>query len=152
MPENEVDLELMLTTSRELLEKIQEFTQATLAAKTEAESFSLALVTHPAFDAVRLADLRDRADRLKERVRRFSRANECLKFLEWMAQDYETGELMHPLARLFKHKVVPSTDSRGNACLYTGDTVIEAIEKWMSETSYETRKDLTNGKQNSSRR
>lgn len=101
-----------------------------------ASSFALAVIYHPAFDAVRIDQLRNRSERFKAKFEKQQRAADCLRFLQWIASVYESTDTMHPLARLFKHNVSPSTDSKGNACVYAGETVIDAIEHWMSETSY----------------
>lgn len=118
------------------LDKLLDDLYAVQHAVREVECFVLAAVSHPAFDAVRVADLRNRSEVFKEQFKKHERAYQCLRFLQWLAEAYDSTDTMHPLARLFKFKVSPSTDAKGNACLYTGGTIIDAIEHWMSETSY----------------
>lgn len=151
-------MEDIRTTAQELEQalsetasKVKEALTSAHTDKVAAECFVLALVSHPAFDAVRISDIRTRAEKYREGYIKARRAERCLKFLEYIAQTYEDSEVMHPLARLFKHKISPNEDSRGNACFFHGDTVMDAIEAWAEKTSF-SRKEEVNGKEYSTRK
>jgi hypothetical protein len=138
------DFQALSASLVDAAQKVTEYAAEAHEATVAANSFSMALLSHPAFDAVRIEQLRARAKSYSDAYHKARRAERCIRFLEYIAQAYEDSEVMHPLARLFKYKISPTEDSKGNACFFHGDTVMDAIEAWAEKTSF-SRKEEDSG-------
>lgn len=98
-----------------------------------SESMLLALLKDPAFDHIRLLDLKEKAMKHRERLDKYARAAIVLEFLEYITETSDVGPLVHPVVRLFQKAQVPN---REGTALISGSSVLDAAEKWMEQTSY----------------